>query len=213
MKTSILASFILLASMLSSMLFYQVKAQISTSGFDANIVKEFNLKVDSPVNFNSGKPKTPNDQEWDLDSDSVLDFKISYTRFGWENLDVHGEGIQGSIFPINENKVYAKGIGLTLFLRPKDSVFLHPKGKHNWSDFDNNTILCIANSSKHNFLWQNEWDIQSKARFEYYYLALLIKNSEKRQVGYIKLSLNSKTGQIQIVDKKFTTKEFIIITE
>ncbi len=167
----------------------------------------------SNENLSKNPPETPEAVSYDLDDDSVNDIKIEYRQFTWDGINSSGDGISGLIEPLNESSILQKQNEYTLFNKLNDTIRINTTEPYYWEKYLDPDLVSISNSSVNDYLWPIEWKIQSNLNLDLdsYYLGIMINNSNSNLIGWIKITINKSTGDIQILDKKFTAEEFIVI--
>lgn len=156
-------------------------------------------------------PKTPKAVNYDLNRDSHDDIRIEYQLFTWDGINSSGDGISGYIKPLNGTSIWVKQTEYSLFNKLNDTIALNPKKPYYWEDFLDALIVSASYSSVNKHAWTSEWRIHTKTAMDFYYLGIRINKNKKNLIGWIKIKVNQSTGQIQIVDKEFTEKDFIVI--
>ncbi|MFB6344073.1 hypothetical protein ACE1ET_20310 [Saccharicrinis sp. FJH62] len=165
----------------------------------------------SNENLSKNPPETPEAVSYDLNDDSVNDIKIEYRWFTWDGINSSGDGISGLIEPLNESSILLKQNEYTLFNKLNDTIRINTTEPYYWEKYLAPAFVSISNSSVNDYLWPSEWKIQSNLNLDSYYLGIVINNSNNNLIGWIKITINKSTGDVQILDKKFTTEEFIVI--
>ena len=142
---------------------------------------------------------------YDLNGDSEDDIAIEYRLFTWDGVGCSGDGYGGIVVPLNQNEILLNQNEKPLFIRLNDIIYKDVTEPLYWEKDVPPYVVSISNSSLNNYLWPNEWNIQSNYNQYTYYLGLIINKGDVQQLGWIKLSIDRFTGQILIVDKTFTT--------
>jgi hypothetical protein len=155
-------------------------------------------------------PETPQLVKYDLNDDSADDFTIEYRWFTWDGINSSGDGISGTIEPLNQNSILFKRKGVTLFNQLNDTIKMEVTEPLYWETFQAD-LISISNSSENNYLWPNEWKIQSNTTQSSYYLGVKLKENESFLIGWVKFRIEKSTGEIQIIDKKLTSDSYIVI--
>jgi hypothetical protein len=156
-------------------------------------------------------PDMPKSVNYDLNDDSIDDIKIEYSLYTWDGINSSGDAIYGSLKPLNGCSVLLKQNDYTLFNKPNDIININANEPYYWEKNSNPDLVSILNSSENDYLWPNEWRIESDMTLDSYYLGVKINTNNNIHIGWIKLKINKSTGAINILDKKFTTEEFIVI--
>jgi hypothetical protein len=156
-------------------------------------------------------PETPEAISYDLNNDAVNDIKVYYSSFTWDGFNCSGDGISGLIETLNDNAVLMQQNEYRLFNQFKDTLRINAAGPYYWEEYIRLALVSITNSSVNGYLWPKEWSIQSKPIQDSYYLGIIIKENNTPLIGWLKLKLDQSSGSIKIVDKKFTSENFIVI--
>jgi hypothetical protein len=155
-------------------------------------------------------PKTPSTKYYDLNGDSVNDIKIAYTWFTWDGVNSSGNMISGMIVPLNGNSILLKRDELTLFNKVNDTIRTDINEPYYWEMHTHPELVRIMNSSDDGHSWPQKWGIRSSITMSSYYLGIKI-NAPSQQIGWIQLNIDQSTGDIALLNKKFTANEFTII--
>jgi len=165
----------------------------------------------SDGNLSKNPPKTPEPVNYDLNDDSVDDIKIEYSWFTWDGINCSGEGISGSLEPLSGSSVLSKRNDYTLFNKLNDTIKINTNEPYYWEKYSNSVLITIMNSTENDYLWQNEWSVRSGMTLDTYYLGIKLNVNDNNLVGWIRIKINKLTGGIQVLEKKFTTEEFIVV--
>ena len=165
----------------------------------------------SDENLSKNPPKIPEAVNYDLNDDSIDDIKIEYSWFTWDGINSSGDGISGSLEPLNESSVLLKQHDYTLFSKLNDTIKINTNDPYYWAKYLTPDLVSISTSSINDYLWPNEWEIKSNMTLDSYYLGIKINNNNSNLIGWIKIRIDKSTGDIQILDKKFTSEELIVI--
>ncbi len=160
--------------------------------------------------FSKNPPETPEAVNYDLNDDSANDIKVDYRWFTWDGIKSSGDGIYGLIEPLNESSILLKRNVYTLFNELNDTIRLSPNEPYYWEKYLL-PVVSILNSSVDNYLWPKAWKIQSNKTVDSYYLGIKMNKNNTPLVGWIQLKIDTSTGAIQILDKRFTTEDYIVI--
>lgn len=173
----------------------------------------FSCEKDDQSNDNLSKktPEPPKAVKYDLNDDSVDDINIDYSWFTWDGINSSGGGISGLIEPLNESSVLLKRNEYTLFSESNDTIRINTNEPYYWEKYLDPDLVSISNSSVNDYLWPNEWKIKSNKTMDFYYVGIKIEIDNSNMIGWIKIKIDKSTGNIMILDKKFTTEEYIVI--
>lgn len=166
-------------------------------------------KDDKSNNQLSKIPRAPASVNVDLNGDSLDDIKMEYRMFLWDGVNSSGEGVEGSIEPLNGNSVLQKQNDYSLFNTLGDTIRKNTTEPYYWQM--NTSIRVVSISTREDFSLPDEWEIKSAMNLNYYYLGIRINTNGVDEIGWIKIKINKTNGDIHIVDKKFTTSERIVI--
>jgi hypothetical protein len=78
-----------------------------------------------------------------------------------------------------------------------------------WISFPNQ-LVDIASTAEGT--WPNEWTISNNKIQDFYYVGIRVQAAGGEQVGWLKFTIDNKSGAIIIVDKELTTASSISIT-
>jgi hypothetical protein len=162
-------------------------------------------------NYSKIPPKIPNAVKYDLNDDSVDDINIDYRSFTWDGINCAGNGISGVIEPLNQCSILLKYNEYILFNELNDTIRVNTNEPYYWEKYLSSDMVSISSSSFNDYLWQNEWRIHSNKTMDYYYLGIKIANENINMIGWIKMKIDKSTGVIKILNKKFSTEEYIVI--
>ncbi len=173
----------------------------------------FSCEKDNEENTGLRKnpPKVPRSVTYDLNDDSIDDIKIEYNDFVWDGDSTSGQMYAGAIETLNECSVLLKRDEYELFLESNDTIEINVNEPFYWEKYTYVDLVTIWNSSANEYLWPNEWKIQSNMIMDFYYVGIKIKSGDNYFVGWIKLKIDDSNGRIKILNKKFTSEEYIVI--
>ena len=157
-------------------------------------------------------PVSPENKEFDLNNDSINDFKLDYVRYTWDGIGPDGTGfaIAGLLVPLNNNKILKnQDLGL-LFYQDNDTLSNQFVLPYLWLSSSSEWPVLVEIKTYIN-QWENTWTIKGNETKDFYFLAFSISKSDKNFLGWMKLIIDKNTGLVEIVDKKTTDQEFIII--
>lgn len=155
-------------------------------------------------------PEIPESVNYDLNDDSVDDIRIRYSLFTWFGTNINGEGISGGLETLNGSSVLSKRYGYTLFNKLNDTIRIEPSDPYYWGE-DSYSLLVKNYNYTYGDLWPNEWEIMSDMILDNYYLGIKLKVCDSILLGWIRIKINKFTGGIHVLEKKFTTEEYIVI--
>lgn len=153
-------------------------------------------------------PKLPAATNYDLNDDSINDIRIEYGYFTWDGLQSSGDGIAGSIKPLNGSSILQKHDNLPLFNTINETISISTNEPFYWETI---LVFPLVRLLTEDNYWPNVWKISSNMTMDFYYLGITINKNNSNLLGWIKIKIDKSNGYIQIVDKKFTTESFIVI--
>lgn len=161
----------------------------------------------------SERPQIPESVTYDLNNDSVDDFKIGYSEGAWEGAGASGGFFLAYFEPLSENKIlqeYEENVSTTfLFAQMGDTIQRQATNPQSWTYRGRFTILYQGGDG----VWSKEWQIVSKRKSNPYYVGVQIDKDDESLLGWLKLEIDKKTGKIDIVGHKLASTEFIVIDE
>lgn len=159
-------------------------------------------KNPNKINFN--KIETPKDYSIDIDNNGQDDFEIYYKQLQTEDIPVSGASINGEIRFINNGAFFCNIYGAyseCLFLSKGDSIKTD-LATNNWNYYPVSLISIGWQNGK----WDKNWFVNASVSGDYY-LGFKMQDN----LGYLKLDLNTETGEIKVLDSKVTKDDFLII--
>lgn len=159
---------------------------------------------------NKDLPKVPTVYSVDLNNDLINDFTINYGIYTWDGLNIFGDGITGDVKPLENSFLLIRKEDSNPFVNENDTVFFEAKTPFQWTA---NSTKLISISTTENYTWPGKWSVTGKNTSAFYYLGIKISdgNNANTVIGWLKLSISDVTGEIKILDKKLTSKEYIIV--
>ncbi|MCX6154340.1 MAG: hypothetical protein NT007_09275 [Candidatus Kapabacteria bacterium] len=148
-------------------------------------------------------PKTPPEVQFDVNNDSIIDFKTFYKILATCDEPVSFmEGIL-SIVPVNGNEILYKAYDGNLFLQENDLITSLVEDPLNWYGYPADIMA---------FAWTDSlWRILAPKNLKVYYFAFKLHKKEEIQIGWMQLELNINNGEIKMINSKFTDKTSILI--
>ncbi|GJM34904.1 MAG: hypothetical protein DHS20C18_39050 [Saprospiraceae bacterium] len=146
------------------------------------------------------KPEIPSDFDIDLNNDGNPDFAIHY--FDAEINTLGGSAIFGVIEPYGENEVLLKETEPKLFLRNIGEVQPTVEDPLIWVNTGWLMTLVDIEVSESGS-WPEKWAINSTETFEFYFLGFKLIENNDTKTGWMKLSIDSNNGEIQVVEIGF----------
>jgi len=158
------------------------------------------------------QPQIPESSIVDLNGDGVHDFEIVYVEGIWDGADASGGVYSAGFRPIGENKIlqeYEENVSTTLlFSQIGDSIQREPEGSKSWYDYGGYFASLWQGGDG---VWLKEWKIESKKESGPYYAGIQLSANSTFLIGWLKLEIDKKTGNIDIVDHELTSQDFIVI--
>ena len=159
----------------------------------------------------SQRPVKPEDKEFDLNDDQIIDFKLMYRNWTWDGAYSCGDVISCEFVPENNNQVLLhRDLGL-LFGQINDTVFNQVQSPYLWETSIYHIPFLLSIASNNATGWEKEWTTKNDVKKEFYYLSFKIFVDSKENLGWIKLKINNLSGQVDITDKQLTDQNHIII--
>lgn len=160
--------------------------------------------IDNSTN-NLKTPEIPANDSIDIDNDSRFDFVIEYSTLTTDDEPPSSQSIIGQIRPLYDNQVlYRESVGY-LFLQPNDTIRRENNTNSKWNDYG--AELISIDRKKDN--WDKEWTIMSDLDNDFF-LGIKLKG-DNEQIGWILLHLNTKSGDISVMDIELTYSSELII--
>ncbi|MCG6189485.1 hypothetical protein [Maribellus maritimus] len=170
------------------------------------------LSCEKGDDLTNGLSKTPPEIQgavnYDLNDDSIDDIKVKYQWYTWDGINSSGNGISGSVEPLNASSILLKRSTEPLFCKLNDTIRFSTNEPFYWEKYLEPDIVSITNSFVNDYFWPSEWRVHSDIT-EPYYFGIKIDNSSQL-VGWVQIEIDKSTGGIQVVNKNFSTEEFIV---
>jgi len=169
----------------------------------------YNCNKDNPENESLSKspPSFPQSQEFDLNSDQNIDFKVTYGYFTWDGINTSGDGISGQLIPVNQNMILSNSSSLPLFLQYNDTIKADVLTPLYWRNYQTE-IVTISTTA--DYFWPKYWSARSPQKRDSYYLGVKVINNNAKLIGWLKFQVDTTNGSFSISDKSFTDKNFIV---
>ena len=151
-------------------------------------------------------PSLYNDSYINLNADTLSDVKVKYAEYATDDLPSSGGSIIGSICPLNNNELLYRAYDGHLFLKLNDTIRKQNNTDADWFDYE----ADIISIDRHNETWDLYWKITSDFE-EDFYLGIKLSFENSVEIGWLKLGLDTITGEISIVDSEFTSGEELVI--
>jgi hypothetical protein len=165
-------------------------------------------KNDANEELSKTPPAVPKDLFCDMNGDLKNDFKFNYNWYTYDGIGISGDGIGGNITPMNDNQVlYSQDHG-SLFLKETDTISITDKQFVKWS-YSPASLVSVSTTNDN--YWPTAWRILGDTQQGYKYIGVKVANNNSYSVGWIKISINTASGDITILDKKLKTADYIIV--
>lgn len=162
----------------------------------------------------AGMPEMPQSLKYDLDKNGTDDFELTYSLGVWDGVGASGMVILGHITPLNDNAALLKfedGSGSLLFNRINDTIHIIQNDPYEWTQGFSTYVVDIFQGADGN--WPNEWRVQSEKTSNPHYLAVLLRDNEDLKIGWLRLIIDKKSGQVTINKHKFSSGDYIVIDD
>lgn len=159
----------------------------------------------------SQRPVKPGDMNLDFNNDQITDFKLIYREWTWDGAYTSGDMISCEFVSENENQVLVHNENGLLISNVNDTIFNRDIQPYTWENIQSEIPFVISISSSNENGWEREWSPINKEKQDFYYMSFKIFKSNIGYLGWIKIKINNQSGEIAIVDKEITDKDFIII--
>jgi hypothetical protein len=161
-------------------------------------------------------PQIPQSYDCDFNDDKIIDFRIEYSSGIYDGFDflgnpTGGDYISGDLKSLNKNSVLLNDDNGRLFRAINDTIYSNVSD----SDYFSSDVglVSIHTTSGSGSVWEKEWSIAGDLSQDYYYLGFKTMDDDNYLLGWLKLHINKTTGEIVIIDKRTTNKDFIIVGE
>jgi len=160
---------------------------------------------------NQELPEIPQSKTYDLNGDTIDDFTIEYALGVWDGFRASGLVYSANFVPERENKIlseYEENVSTTfLFSQRGDTIRRIADSPQEWDDRGRLHRLWQSGDG----VWSKEWSIANDEISNPYYAGVQIKEGDTLLVGWLKLEIDTKTGEIAIADYELTSKKFIVV--
>lgn len=157
------------------------------------------------------KPVIPEDKEYDLNNDNIIDFKIVHQAWTWDGLNSSGDLYSCELVPTNSTQVLVHSESGLLARRLSDTLFHQVNTPLSWKSSHHDIPFLLSIKSTSNIGWEREWHTMNNIKDDFYYISLIIPAAGNESLGWIKLEINNLTGAIGIKDQEFVNREYLII--
>lgn len=156
-------------------------------------------------------PVPPKMSVFDVNNDTVDDFAIEYSHGIWDGFETSGDFFSGKVEPLGENTIlqeYEENVSSTLlFAHTGDSILRQTDDTLSWT----NQGWFISLFQGGDGVWPKEWRIESPKTSAPYYIGMQIQEEDIFLLGWLKLEIDTTTGEVKILDSAFTTEDSILI--
>lgn len=157
------------------------------------------------------KPVPPEDKEYDINDDQIIDFKIKYQLWTWDGLNSSGDMYSCEVVPVNNARLLVHNDSGLLPCQVNDTIFHQVITPFRWAStyYDIPFLLSIISDSRTG--WQREWTTKNNVKRDFYYISFKMPAADKEYLGWIKLKINNLTGEIEITDRQLNSSDYLII--
>ncbi len=153
--------------------------------------------IDEPLT--SEFPETPELVSIDLDEDGVLDYEVIFHHLLIESTETDA-GLVGVFNTLGENETLVNDNQSALFLRNLDEIQEAVQNPLAWENDDFGLeIVYIQNNIED--LWPLKWEVRSDSEESSYFLGLKLIKDAENQLGWIEVTIDDSTGQVQVIDQ------------
>jgi hypothetical protein len=152
-------------------------------------------------------PKAPKTETIDLSDDNIPDIEISYYELQTLDIPSSGGSIVGSISPIGDTMLLYKKSGESPLLKKSDVIYKADKTETKWYKFPKD----IVSINRKLDTWDKSWKVLNYNNLSEYYVGIKLISDSYEKIGWIKLSISTTNGKIDILDKSFTPNESLEI--
>lgn len=148
----------------------------------------------------------PSNDTLDVNQDGIDDFILEYTQIETNDYPSTVSSIRGSLSPLeNVHGLYQLYVG-HLFLAPNDTIYANDVPPITWSNYEAN---ILHKNWGINTGWSPVWEVNSSQNE--YYFAYKLQNGSNDELGWLKLEIDTTTGEVEIVDQASSNSSFIVI--
>lgn len=160
------------------------------------------------------KPEIPLPEDFDINSDSVTDFVLKYSEWILDGVDTSYLGISGQIIPSKGNEVLKSENNHYLFDKPGDTIKFTSNDKFMWVYESHGSFLGFIHTIRpEEGNWKGKWEFSEKTSSINNYLVFKINNTNPSLLGWMKITLDAKSGKISVEDYKTTIRDQIVVGE
>lgn len=143
--------------------------------------------------------------DFDIDDDGTMDFSINYKMVGPTVQGNTRYSISGGIRALKDYECLYCSDKSNYQLRKGDTIYLNQNEDCMWTDFKLTAVKYNKEEKKWNTLNKKDPTIQ--------YFAIKNIQNNRVKLGWIKLKFDVCTGKFEVIGKKFTKSNFIIIDQ
>jgi hypothetical protein len=162
-------------------------------------------KNKEPETVNAHFINIPESLDIDINNDAITDFRIEYKELVTNDYPSSGLSMIGFLHSLNENEIVYKPFIGNLFLQQNDIIYSSEVTAAIWS---RNPADLISHNGH-----DSAWRILSPYFLNDLFIGFKLKASAKIYIGWMKLDIDKKTGNISLLNWKLTEGDFIIIQE
>lgn len=151
-------------------------------------------------------PQLPVETFFDVNTDGVADFSVTYSYYTWDGLGVSGDGARGALKPLGQNLLLMKSNEKLFFLEFNETISADPALPLQWTTNPYTAVDIQTVNNK----WPKQWT-PSAAISGSYYIGFKLKVGDAYKLGWAKLDINTSTGSIALASAKLATGSSISV--
>ncbi|HMR89001.1 MAG TPA: hypothetical protein PKD51_12645 [Saprospiraceae bacterium] len=145
------------------------------------------------------KPNVPKSLTIDVDKNGVDDFQIRYFDDAIIYSPTASEAILCDFEILGNNEILNKKEAPFLFLKDITEIKKDVSDPFYWQK-NNAQIASLENHYKNG--WGSTWKIASNGVQDQYLIGIKLNNIAESKIGWIKITIDNKTGQAKIIDSE-----------
>lgn len=145
------------------------------------------------------KPNVPKSLTIDVDKNGVDDFQIRYFDDAIIYSPTASEAILCNFEILGNNEILNKTEAPFLFLKDITEIKKDVSDPFYWQK-NNAQIASLENHYKNG--WGSTWKIASNGVQDQYLIGIKLNNIAESKIGWIKITIDNKTGQAKIIDSE-----------
>ena len=148
----------------------------------------------------------------DLNDDGINDATLYYSSGVWDGIGSSGSTLGAMVSTTGFNTtLYKRDAQLfphTLFHVTKDTIRRNAPLPQEWNNMGAHLVEIWQEAGGK---WPKTWTINSEHQSGPYYVALRVRKGNDYLIGWIKVDIDVTSGEVTMIDKAFTSNEFIVI--